>query len=241
MEERLANEVRKYKNLYDPSHHYYKNTQICTSSWIEIGRKLNEDPGKCKDKWKTMRDRYVRIKRKIKLKSGDSEAHFSVPAHYTKLSWLEGYVSHREKQINFSINEAEAGSPLALQRSASAHMLVSDSTASHGMSSDDEAPPTEVSSVSTPFCQPTNKRRKVTAGHIRVEDLLESIATFRQENMARCEELISQLNAAAVTRDYDEYSTFARAVADSLRKLPPERVEATKFKLFAVLAEAHLP
>ncbi|XP_026548444.1 uncharacterized protein LOC113430195, partial [Notechis scutatus] len=37
----------------------------------------------------------------------------------------------------------------------------------------------------------------------------------------------------------DEYATFALAVADSLRKLPPERVEATKSQLFIVLADAH--
>ncbi|KAJ8405945.1 hypothetical protein AAFF_G00308330 [Aldrovandia affinis] len=292
-EELLSDEVRKYKHLYDPSSQYYKNHQVGMTSWREIGKTLDEDPGVCMKKWKAMRDKFVRLKKKNKTKSGDLWPEGQrVPAFYMMLSWLHGFVKHRSKETNFVSHEFESDDGAPIPSPAEGHSLdtpmatlpleerddikpiilteqfscltpvqphtfqqpaprcpaarhpapspepcsLSYSTVCK-MLDDDEGVSNAESTVSVSSCQPAKKRKRVSGG----EDLLERIAVLRQEQMASYTALVSQLNANPdATCNKDEFFTFALAVADSLRKLPAERVEATKCKLFAVLGEAHV-
>lgn len=91
-EERLAEEVRKYRHLYDTSQREYKDFQKMNNSWKEISQTLGKDEAVCTAKWKYLRDRFVKAKRKMKGKSGD--------AIYTILSWLDSFVKFRETESN---------------------------------------------------------------------------------------------------------------------------------------------
>ncbi|XP_017306759.1 uncharacterized protein LOC108255350 [Ictalurus punctatus] len=217
-EDQLAEEVRRYKHLYDPSSKHYKHSDVMMKSWMEIGKTLGEDPEVCMKKWKAIRDKFVRLKKKFKTRNGDSGPdEDKEPEYCMRLSWLNGFIKHRDTK-NDMVSKSEVGE---WRRS----------TVPHATCSDDDSACTEVSSVS----QPVKKRKRVSKG----EDIVDKIATLRQE-MVNCTALVSQLSAITESRrSSDEFFTFAQAVADSLRKLPPERVEATKVKLFTVLGEAH--
>ncbi|KAM4616191.1 uncharacterized protein ACJ7VT_009146 [Polymixia lowei] len=212
-EERLAEEVRRYKHLYDPSSKYYKHGEVTLDAWKEIGEKLAEDPGTCMKRWKAVRDRFVRLKKKMKTEPGGQK----VPAYYLSLSWLHGFVKHRSAE------------------SSSANTLESDDNTTLSTSDDEGTSASGPSSVTTPSSsQPAKKRKRGT-------DILETIGELRREQVANCTALVSQINASTQNcQDRDEYLTFGLAVADSLRKLPKDRVETTKARLFTVLGEAHM-
>ncbi|XP_060763998.1 uncharacterized protein LOC132872899 [Neoarius graeffei] len=217
-EDQLAEQVRRYKHLYDPSSKNYKHSEVVLKSWKEIGKSLGEDPEVCMKKWKAIRDKYVRLKKKLKSRNGDSGPdEDKEPEYCMRLSWLSGFIKHRDTKSDFVPKSELAGWGRG--------------TVQHAPCSDDESACSEVSSVS----QPVKKRKRVPKG----EDISDKISTLRQE-MVNCTALVSQLSAITESRrSSDEFFTFAQAVADSLRKLPPERVEATKVKLFTVLGEAH--
>lgn len=217
-EDQLAEEVRRYKHLYDPSSKHYKQGDVMLKSWREIGKTLGEDPEVCMKKWKAIRDKFVRLKKRLKNRNEDSGPdEEKEPEYCMRLSWLNGFIKHRDTKSDF-VPKSEAAE---WRRT----------TVQHPTCSDDDSACTEVSSVS----QPVRKRKRLSKG----EDIVDKISTLRQE-MANCTALVSQLQTTAESRrSGDEFFTFAQAVADSLRKLPPERVEATKVKLFTVLGEAH--
>lgn len=218
-EDQLSEEVRRYKHLYDPTSKHYKHSDVVLKSWKEIGKTLGEDPEVCMKKWKAIRDKYVRLKKKLKSRNGDSGPdEEKEPEYCVRLSWLNGFIKHRDAK-NDLVPKTEAGE---WRRNAVQRATCSD---------DEDSACTEVSSVS----QAVKKRKRVSKG----EDIVDKISTLRQE-MVNCTALVSQLSAITESRrSSDEFFTFAQAVADSLRKLPPERVEATKVKLFTVLGEAH--
>ncbi|XP_026994106.1 transcription factor Adf-1-like [Tachysurus fulvidraco] len=219
-EDQLSEEVRRYKHLYDPSSKHYKQGDVMLKSWKEIGQRLGEDPEVCMKKWKAIRDKFVRLKKRLKNRNCDSGPdEEKEPEYCMRLSWLNGFIKHRDAR-NDLVPKSEAGE---WRRSSVQQATCSDD--------DDDSACTEVTSVS----QPVKKRKRLSKG----EDIVDKISTLRQE-MVNCTTLVSQLSAITESRRCsDEFFTFAQAVADSLRKLPPERVEATKVKLFTVLGDAH--
>ncbi|KAF7661927.1 hypothetical protein LDENG_00249930 [Lucifuga dentata] len=252
------------------------------NTWKEIGKDLSEHPTVCMKRWKAIRDRFVRLKKKmIAIKHGeDSSERHSLPLYYTQLSWLHGYVKHRGLENGFYpsndteldecaplpspeeepsldtalateiVEELEDSKPIITMQShtssASVQLSKCGSTPCPGpcswssssvplkACSDDEGMSTEEStgSVMFPSSQSAKRRRIASRG----EDILETISSLRQEQMANYATLASKLNANNSIHNRDEFFNFGLALADSLRKLPAERVEATKAKLFAVLA-----
>ncbi|KAK9405653.1 zinc finger protein [Crotalus adamanteus] len=164
---------------------------------------------------------------------------------------MEGFVKHWETQVTFSGAAAEPDitpvpvghnsldSTLSMEEiSFTSHLASRDSCVSPSHSSDydddDDESSTSVfglSPIKAPVAQ--SSKRKETMGK---EEILDPIVTVRQEQLQTA--TTSPLSPNNNRRN-EECATFALAVADSLRKLPPERVKATQSQLFVVLAEAH--
>ena len=92
-EERVCEEVRKYRHLYDRSVRDYTDGQMANNSWKEIARALESDEKHVRKTWKSMRDRYVKAKRKGG-RHGDQRGRGKWIL--TSLSWLNNYVKHGE-------------------------------------------------------------------------------------------------------------------------------------------------
>ncbi|XP_058026775.1 zinc finger protein 354C-like isoform X2 [Ahaetulla prasina] len=244
LEERLAREVRRYQPLHDVTDRDCKSQEATAHSWREIGRTLEEDPNRCSEKWKQLRDEFVRLKKRMKTKSRDP----GLPAHSIMLSWLEEFVKHWETQadVNDAAMEPEDVRPDSLEKdSLDSTLNMEDiSFTSHHTSrhsgvfsmhrSDDDERSTSVltgSPIKAPVPQSRKKRKMMGK-----DEILDAMVTLRWEQLQTA--VMSLLNHDNNHRN-DEYTTFALAVADSLRKLPPECVEATKSQLFVVLADAH--
>ncbi|KAM4573710.1 uncharacterized protein PAE49_008460 [Odontesthes bonariensis] len=101
IEERLIEEVRKYENLYVTSHKDYKDAQKTNNSWREIAETVEMDVITCIKKWRFLRDKYVRLRKKMASCSGDAGGVQKVPALYFFLSWLAPHVIHRHTSSNY--------------------------------------------------------------------------------------------------------------------------------------------
>ncbi|XP_044198911.1 zinc finger protein 345-like isoform X2 [Thunnus albacares] len=111
-EERLCEEIRRYPHLYNSSLKEYKDSQLLLNSWREIAQTLGRDETACRQKWKYLRDRYVRAKRKLKGRNGRVAY---PPPIITKLDWLADFIKHRATDPNFP-GECEGSSePMVLQ------------------------------------------------------------------------------------------------------------------------------
>ncbi|CAL8239895.1 unnamed protein product [Gadus morhua 'NCC'] len=71
-QELLSEAVRQYEHLYNPSLVGYKDTQKCSNSWDEIASNMGMPVGVCVNKWKSIRDKYVREKKAMQSRSGDA-------------------------------------------------------------------------------------------------------------------------------------------------------------------------
>ncbi|XP_029372282.1 uncharacterized protein LOC115052351 [Echeneis naucrates] len=107
VEKRLIEEVRKYEHLYNSSSPHYKDCQMTQNSWREISRKIGLDLVDCLKRWKNLRDKYVRLRKKLAIRRGEPGGG-KVPAFYNRLSWLAPHVKHREME---SIYDAQEGTP----------------------------------------------------------------------------------------------------------------------------------
>lgn len=107
-EEQLAEQIALHHNLYDPGHKYYKNPHVSIKSWQEIAAALQTEPDKCREKWKQLRDRYVRAKKKFTSKSGQPARPARTPPLLKSLSWLDGYVKHRNAVTRYTIEVRDA-------------------------------------------------------------------------------------------------------------------------------------
>ncbi|CAL8313149.1 unnamed protein product [Lota lota] len=97
-DERLADEVRKHRRLYDNACPSRKNSKTTIATWKAIGNAVNEDPTVCMRRWKALRDKFVRLKKRIKTKKvppGYEGAKVDVHVIHEKLSWLNEHVTHR--------------------------------------------------------------------------------------------------------------------------------------------------
>ncbi|XP_034719195.1 zinc finger protein 250-like isoform X2 [Etheostoma cragini] len=91
-EERLCEEVRRYPHLYDWSLTEYNDSQRSLKSWREIAQTLGKNETVCRQKWRSLRDRYVKAKKKQKGRSGKTGRCVYI---ISILDWLSGFIKHR--------------------------------------------------------------------------------------------------------------------------------------------------
>lgn len=96
LDERLCEVVRRYPHIYNSSLKGHKDVLRCTETWKEIAQTLGKDESFCRQRWKYLRDRYVKAKRKTGGKGGDASGSDRSPHIMTMLSWLSSFVRHRE-------------------------------------------------------------------------------------------------------------------------------------------------
>ncbi|KAJ8003440.1 hypothetical protein DPEC_G00148350 [Dallia pectoralis] len=98
-EEQLIEQVRRYSHLYVPYLTEYKDLTVTNNSWKEIAQTLGVEKHICRTKWKSLRDRYVRLRRKMKGGSGRPASGIK-PQILTTLSWLSDFIKHKDNESN---------------------------------------------------------------------------------------------------------------------------------------------
>ncbi|XP_028426300.1 zinc finger protein 37-like isoform X2 [Perca flavescens] len=94
-EEQLCEEVRRYPHLYDRSVKECNDSQMTLNSWQQIAQTLGKSETACRQKWKSVRDRYVRAKKKLE---GGSSKTGRIAYIISMLDWLSGFIKHRSTE-----------------------------------------------------------------------------------------------------------------------------------------------
>ncbi|XP_057708856.1 uncharacterized protein LOC130927215 isoform X2 [Corythoichthys intestinalis] len=207
VEERIVEEVRKYDHLYNPSSKNYKDCQMASNSWREIAENTGLEVTECMKKWKNVRDKYVRVRKRMASKNGDPGGR-KVPAFYHALSWLAPHVKHRETETNLKHRETETN--IKVTKVASISSSESDTT--------------EVDSSPESFIPPAPPASSAPDD----EWILNKIASLEQRRL----ELQKKIQ-----HETDECSRFAQTVADLLRRVPEDRRPDIMYKVIGVILE----
>lgn len=96
-ERTLSENVRRHRIIYDPNLHDHGDLELTQNAWNDISAATGKNEAVCRKAWKNLRDKFVRIKRKIHTSSKDPGSYRKIVA---ELGWLCQYVKHREKSLN---------------------------------------------------------------------------------------------------------------------------------------------
>lgn len=106
-EERLVREIRERKCLYEKIHRDYNNYKMKEMAWDEISAILGTPVNKCKARWKSLRERYVReVKRNIRMGCPLDNSSWHL---FSKMSFIKAFICPRSRTPN-STQDNEDGS-----------------------------------------------------------------------------------------------------------------------------------
>ncbi|XP_041825528.1 uncharacterized protein LOC121629794 [Melanotaenia boesemani] len=227
LDKRLIEEVRKYCNLYDATSRNYKDAQMSSKSWKEIADVVGLEVPECMKRWKNLRDKYVRVKRKMSGRNGEAGGQ-KTPAFFILLSWLAPHIRHRETQSNLDKeNNPTSESPTPTSASES-FLSLSASNATSSPKEEEEdfpsspecpaplsAPKTQTSSSPSVLVSASPTARSLTKRRRRNGDewVKEQLQLATERRIAAEERLLAAL---------DEEGRFCSHLADVLRKIPEE-------------------
>ncbi|TMS12283.1 uncharacterized protein LOC109141174 [Larimichthys crocea] len=99
---KLAEQVRRYKHLYDPSQRAHRDGRVALKSWRKIASTLQREEAFCRKAWKNTRDRFVKAKKRTRGKGGVNKG---VPSILVELEWLSRFVKHRVVDSDFNLED----------------------------------------------------------------------------------------------------------------------------------------
>nr|XP_039250081.1 transcription factor Adf-1-like [Styela clava] len=105
-EELLINEMKSRPCLYDMSRHDYRDVNIKSNNWAEIGALLHVTGQQAREKWKALRDRFVKMKNKNEstMKSGAPGGVSTNKWHlFEHMTFLDSFVQHRKTSSNLEL------------------------------------------------------------------------------------------------------------------------------------------
>ncbi|XP_065211388.1 uncharacterized protein LOC135839326 isoform X2 [Planococcus citri] len=101
----LINEVRKYPFIYDQKHENYKDMKLKEETWNAIGATINVKPLDAKNRWRNLRDRYVREKKMLVTEGEEVYRRHEVWPYLEDMSFLWDLIVHRKSSnAPYSIN-----------------------------------------------------------------------------------------------------------------------------------------
>ncbi|XKL60793.1 hypothetical protein PGB90_007850 [Kerria lacca] len=104
----LINEVRKYPFIYDQKHENYKDMKLKEETWNTIGATINVKPPDAKNRWRNLRDRYVREKKMLLTEGEEVYRRHEVWPYLEDMSFLWDLIVHRKcSNTTYQLNADE--------------------------------------------------------------------------------------------------------------------------------------
>ncbi|XP_028651188.1 transcription factor Adf-1-like [Erpetoichthys calabaricus] len=231
-EEQLCEVIRRYPHLYNPTLKAYRDSQMCINSWREIAQTLGEDERVCRQKWKYLRDRYVKAKKKLRGKACVGSWNPCLPPIVSMLSFLSEHIKHRDEESNFARQVKEPsdclvlnvkGGPADVDEASLATPKPADRASPPPTLSAPSSSPSSSSSCSEP---PHPSKRKEPPS----DDLQGSL-------LRRLQQRLQQLDGEK--EQENEEASFGRVVASMLLQLPPKDRMDAKFEIHQLLYKKH--
>ncbi|XP_033474809.1 uncharacterized protein LOC117252199 [Epinephelus lanceolatus] len=222
-ESRVAEQVRRYKHLYDPSFRDRSFIQMASDSWREIAATLGKDEASCRRVWKSTRDCFVKAKKRRARLKGEGRA--AVPRILVELGWLSQFVKHRELENNSDFEENLELNGDAQKTLEDTKRLVPPISSS--------SPGNFSSSYLAPLSGPSSVE---TTSSSSPSPLRESPSRVSDAHAARLE-LLEQERHKSMQQDNAD-SRFAEVIKDMLANIHPKHKADVKFKVYQLLFEA---
>ncbi|XP_067311610.1 uncharacterized protein [Pseudorasbora parva] len=253
-EKKVADQVRRHRYLYDPSMRDNTDSQMIKNAWHEIAAATGKDDIDCRKAWKNLRDKFVRIKKRVYTGSID-------PSPYTimtELGWLCQFVKHRErgpnekdmyKVVYDSVEEqlktnnfpssppsgtsetVTFGNPSPLSCMQSSPLSPTPSTLPPCPSPKRSSSPCSISAYPTPSISSCSNDSPSSA------DIMPKRMSTTEEALLRILEQLDWEREKAMQQDTEDFR-FAAVIADMLGKIDPKQKPEVKFKIHQVLYEA---
>ncbi|XP_077095722.1 uncharacterized protein LOC143747112 [Siphateles boraxobius] len=251
----VADQVRQHRYLYDPSMRDNTDVQIIKNAWNDIATATGKDETDCRKAWKNLRDKFVRIKKRVYTGSID-------PSPYTimtELGWLCQFVKHRGKGPNVkemhkvvsteehlntnsflstpasgtseTSETATSAKPPPLSLMQSSPLPPTSSTLPPCPSPKRSSSPCSISAYPTPGISSCSNASPSST------DLMPSRMSTTEEALLKILEQLDWERERAMQQDTEDFR-FAAVVADMLAKIDPQRKPEVKFKIHQVLYEA---
>lgn len=111
-DERLIREIQKRQSLYDKTNEDYNNYKVKDHAWEDIAHILEAPVTKCKARWKSLRERFVReVKRNRRLGYPEDTTRWN---HFKKMNFIKDFICPRNRYPNDN-------GPQRIQRENSTH------------------------------------------------------------------------------------------------------------------------
>ncbi|XP_055684170.1 uncharacterized protein LOC129790609 [Lutzomyia longipalpis] len=97
-DEKLIREIQKRQSLYDKTNEDYNNYKVKDQAWEDISNLLNAPVMKCKARWKSLRERFVReVKRNRRLGYPEDSTRWN---HFKKMHFIKDFICPRNRYPN---------------------------------------------------------------------------------------------------------------------------------------------
>ncbi|XP_004534080.1 myb-like protein I isoform X2 [Ceratitis capitata] len=118
-EKDLISIVQQEDVLYNNFHPNYRNSKLKLDLWDEIATKLKKPVGRCRLKWKALRDQFIREHKRLKGRENSN----SLPRwkHYDALSFLKNFIKHKSR--NCDVKNATKQSKREVETDIDEHMI----------------------------------------------------------------------------------------------------------------------
>ncbi|XP_026116895.1 uncharacterized protein LOC113095750 [Carassius auratus] len=240
-------------SLYDPSVRDQSDLQCIQKAWTEVAAGAGKDEAECRKVWKSLRDKFVRIKKRVHARRSDPSPYTII----TELGWLTQFVKHRGTAPNvkdfrkvFSVEElvktnsfpislasgtsetVTSGSPLPLSLRPSSPLPLAPSTPLRPCPSPKRSPsPCSISVFPAPSISPCSDASPSSTDIVPQRKSATEYASLR-----RLEQLDWE-KERAMQQDSEDLR-FAAVIADMLAKINPQLKSEVKFKIYQILYEA---
>ncbi|XP_067223548.1 uncharacterized protein [Chanodichthys erythropterus] len=246
----VADKVRQHRYLYDPKMRDHADIQMIKDAWKEIAVATGKDEVDCRKAWKNLRDKFVRIKKRVYTRNIESSPYTIM----TELGWLCQFVKHRERGPNVKdiYKVVSVEEQMKTNRFPTSPASGTSETATSGNpSSPLSLMPSSPHLPTLPPC-PSPKRSpspcSISAYPVpsisscsnaspSSTDIMPKRMSTTEEALLKILEQLDWERERAMQQDTEDFR-FAAVIADMLSKIDPQHKPEVKFKIHQVLYEA---
>ncbi|XP_017468574.1 PREDICTED: uncharacterized protein LOC108360695 isoform X1 [Rhagoletis zephyria] len=222
MDNKLIEEVRKRPFFYAKGQAGYRDSKLRQRAWAEIADVMELSADECYQRWRVLRDRYVKLMAK---KAGNKKLNkFETRwAMYEQLAFLNPYIQPRTNTYDFVVKKSEPECMIDESLMSLPSFEYEDNCS--------DTLPIEIATIETLQPEPTPTTEAPEVLQQKFNELKESLATF----MKNTEELLKQ-SATTLTAD-NKNEAFYRLIGGKLAELPEEEQEDTKLFIISHVFE----
>lgn len=229
-DELLVEQVKANPLIYNTTDKNFKSTDKKEEAWQAISLFLSVPLDYCAQRWRTIRERYVKKKKHIAENSEDVNRVVEQWSLFQGLDFLDPYISHRKRPIQCTVTRSLLnGEDRAEDSGSDAVSSPSTSTHTQGIVSDN----TKLR------IQDLANRRSFSIYNKR-----KSLKRLHAQNNQRDDLNLSLLKAVAAVKNQeedDEEGHFGKIVAATLRRLSPRQRAQTKLVIYQILVDTEFP